>query len=128
MNGDRCILLVEDQQQVRATLQRALQSRGFAVLAVESAAQAQDLIDTMRVDLLLTDVSLSGYIDGFALAEWVRASWPRMPIVIISGLELSDPPAWLREDPRIRLLPKPFALAALFQILDTALAGPGCDS
>lgn len=124
MTADIRVLLVEDQPSLRATLERALRLYRYDVKSVENGRQAQDNLAAGRVDVLLTDVSLPGEIDGFALAGWARGFWPRLPIVLISGLALYNPPGALLADPLVCMLPKPFTMAALMGALAELLAVP----
>ncbi len=111
------LLLVEDQCALRTTLERALRLYHYEVMAVEAGLAAQDRLATCPVDIMLTDVSLPGAINGFELAAWARAFRPRLPIVLISGLALYDPPADMAADPYVRMVPKPFTVAALIGAL-----------
>lgn len=117
MSAEIHVLLVEDQPSLRTTLERALRLQGYVVISAESGPQAQAIFATRHVGLLLTDVALSGEFNGFRLAEWVRGYRPALPIILISGLALYDPPAWLTTDPHVRMLPKPFTLATLMGAL-----------
>jgi DNA-binding NtrC family response regulator len=111
------VLLVEDQPALRRTLERALRLYRYDVKAVETGPEAQESFATEPVDILLSDVSLTGPINGFELAHWARALWPRLPIVLISGVALYDPPAEMLADPRISMLAKPFTIATLMAAL-----------
>ena len=85
-NGSGTILLVEDEAAVRALARRVLEQAGYAVL------EAADGLDGARVaeefegaiDLLLTDVVMPN-LGGRALAERLRATRPRMPVLFVSG-------------------------------------------
>jgi CheY-like chemotaxis protein len=116
------LLLVEDRCALRTTLKRALLLYRYEVIAVDAGLAAQDCLTTCHVDILLADVSLPGAINGFELAAWARALRPRLPIVLISGLALYDPPADLAADPCVRMLPKPFTVAALVGALADLLS------
>ena len=111
------VLLVEDQPALRSTLERALRLYRYDVRAVESGPAAQDSFASQPVDILLSDISLAGPINGFELANWARALWPSLPIVLISGLALYDPPPEMLADPRVRMLAKPFTVASLMAVL-----------
>ncbi len=118
------VLLVEDVASLRITLERALRLHRYDVTAVALAEQAKAVFAADRIDFLLTDVSLPGDIDGFALADWARSFQPRLPIVLISGLALDRPPARLMVDLYVRMLPKPFTMETLMSAL-TSLRLPG---
>lgn len=116
------VLLVEDEPSLRTTLERALRLHRYDVTSFANGKKAQESFAAGRVDILLTDVSLSGEINGFALASWAREWCPRLPIALISGLELYNPPATIVADPLVRMLPKPFTMAALMSVLAELLA------
>ena len=115
------VLLVEDQPAVRFTLERALRLNGYDVTAVDSIGDMQNRPVFDQIDILLSDVLLPGPMDGFALAKRARALWPRLPIVLISGLALANPPADMLSDPLVRLLGKPFTIAALMRAFSELL-------
>lgn len=111
------VLLVEDQPALRSTLERALRLYRYEVRSVQSGPEAQEGFASQPVDVLLSDISLAGPINGFELAHWARALWPSLPIVLISGMALYDPPAEMLADPYVRMLAKPFTVAALMAAL-----------
>lgn len=114
LTGSGQILLVEDEDAVRAFSQRALEGKGYAVLAAESGDAALELLDAQGVevlDLLVTDVVMPG-MDGPGLAKALRTRFgDGLKIVFISGYtedKLSD-----HMGPGIWFLPKPFTLRQL---------------
>ena len=125
MRSDQAlILLVEDQEPVRTSLQRALQHCGYHVTAVADAEAAQAVINGGELDLLLTDISLTGGMDGVALAEWAREQMPNLPIMLISGILPPHLATTLGRDVLVATLSKPFGLAQLLariaELLNTA--------
>ena len=123
--GRRRVLLVDDEPQLRSTLARMLSFRGFEVEPVASGEAAQTAIARGGIDLLLTDVSLGGPIDGFQLAFWARDRLPGLPMVLMSGMALSEPPLALQNDAAVWMLPKPFSAHDLIAILHSALVATG---
>ena len=117
MSAKNRVLLVEDQPALRNTLERALRLHRYVVSSVESGDEAKRSLARDQADILLSDVSLGVSINGFELALWARGLWPPLPIVLISGLALYDPPANLVTDPYVRMLAKPFTVAALMAAL-----------
>jgi two-component system response regulator PrrA len=116
MNIPCRVLLVEDQAALRATLTRALKLHGLDVEAVDGMASAKLHLEAAPVNILISDVSLAHAEDGFILARWTRLRWSRLPIILISGLALYDPPQELAADPYMKLLPKPFAVGRLIGV------------
>jgi two-component system cell cycle sensor histidine kinase/response regulator CckA len=84
--GAESILLVDDNRGVREFAERVLAARGYAVLSASSGGEALQLCDRHPggIDLLLTDIVMPG-MTGPALAEALRARYPRIKVVYTSG-------------------------------------------
>ena len=80
------VLLVEDDEDVRAVLRRQLTEQGYLVVEAPDGHQAKRLIETLRdVAILISDVMMPGGISGFELADFTKACRPDVRIVLISG-------------------------------------------
>jgi DNA-binding NtrC family response regulator len=81
------ILVVEDEFLIRAMLSDYLQEFGFKILEGSTADEAIAIIENIdvQIDLVLTDVRMPGSMDGFGLAQWVRANRPNMHVILTSG-------------------------------------------
>ena len=79
------LLIVEDEFLIRITLAEALADEAFEVLEAGSADEALAILHHSPVALLLTDIRLSGALDGFALAEAARKTDPGLPVIFTSG-------------------------------------------
>ena len=77
------ILVVDDEQEVRALLRTALEQNGYQVSEAGNGAAMLALIEQSMPDLITLDLRLSNE-DGFTLAQVVRARH-NVPIVMISG-------------------------------------------
>ena len=82
--GGLRILLVEDNDQVRDFADSLLTDLGYRVLSAESADRALELLEREKVDLLFSDVVMSGR-SGIELARIVQEKLPRLPILLASG-------------------------------------------
>jgi PAS domain S-box-containing protein len=108
------ILLAEDEESVRRSVERLLARVGHTVLtATDGAAALQLLVERDgQVDLLLTDATMP-LLGGRELASRVSARYPGIPIVLMSGYserlasELGEPA------PFVTTLQKPFTAAGL---------------
>lgn len=89
--GGQSILLADDDRSVREVTAQMLQNLGFAVTEAESGNQALLLLaEGIDVDLLLADFAMPG-MNGGELARTVRARYPELPVVIVTGYaELSE--------------------------------------
>lgn len=81
------ILLVEDEVEVRAFTMRLLRRNGYEVIEAESgeAALRSWPDHGARVDLVITDLSMPGGMDGATLARQLRAQKPELRVVFTSG-------------------------------------------
>lgn len=84
MSARARICLIDDDMLVRDALALGLTDAGFDVLAAPGAAAGYDLTARERIDAIVTDLNMPG-TDGAQLIAQVRARFPDMPIVAISG-------------------------------------------
>ena len=86
LRGSERILLVEDQDQVRAVLTGMLRHQGYEVIEARDANDALTLSNghAGRIDLLLTDVVMP-MMSGTALAKLLATSRPEMRVIFMSG-------------------------------------------
>jgi PAS domain S-box-containing protein len=112
--GAGLVLLVDDEDLIRAATSQMLADIGFTVLEVTSAKEALHHLTDPRLTLVVTDHLMPG-MTGTDLARQIQSVAPRMPILIISGYAELDDVA-----PDLPRLMKPFreselaaALAAL---------------
>ena len=83
---DQSVLLVEDNDEVAASIVPILESLGCRVTRVDRAGKARQLLDEgTRPDLILSDVVMPGEMDGVALAQHIRQSWPAQRLVLMTG-------------------------------------------
>jgi signal transduction histidine kinase len=84
-NGE-AILLVEDNDGVRAYTKSTLEELGYQVLEAADASQAlRHLGQAARIDLLFTDVVLPGGMGGRELAQRVARERPSLPVLFTTG-------------------------------------------
>jgi two-component system, response regulator PdtaR len=106
------ILLVEDNADLRELAAAYLQEVGFEVIATGSAQEAIDVIDSYsRIDLVFSDITMPGAMDGVGLARWLSVNRPLMPLILTSGERRTG---FERPTPRRRFLPKPY----LFDVVE----------
>jgi CheY-like chemotaxis protein len=120
------ILLVEDDEAVRASAKKILEQCGYRVLAAPDGAQALALFEQLhrRLDLVLADVGLPG-MSGPKLVEEIRKRQPMIKVLFMSGH--IDPAQVGAEDWRraAELIRKPFPPEALARRVREVLEGRG---
>lgn len=82
----RTILVIEDDETIRAALRRMFESEGYRVLAAADGTQLSSVLDDVPVDLIVLDVGLP-WINGFELAEMMKANadLKEIPLVFLSA-------------------------------------------
>ena len=118
------ILLVEDEDALRAVVARMLAQAGYAVLDARAPGEAIALFDTHQDDiaLLLTDVIMPE-MNGPALAQRLVAIRPELRVLFVSGYT-DELPVLNAPGSKWKFLPKPFSsatlLAAVAELLDVS--------
>lgn len=105
------ILLAEDEEAMRAYLERALTNAGYEVSAVDRGTDAVPLLETGDYDLLLSDIVMPE-MDGIELAQRCSEISPRTKVMFITGFAAVSLRA-SREQPAAKVLSKPFHLRDL---------------
>lgn len=118
--GHGTILLVEDEDMVRAIAERALTLQGYTVICATDGEEGLALLDTHDdIDLLLTDVVMPS-MDGPTLGRQARVKRPHLPILFMSGYAEES----LRQEimlDNVNFLPKPFSVQQLCKAVKAAL-------
>ena len=78
------ILLVDDEENVRRSLQRMLRAEGYEVLVAESAETALPLLARSRVDLILSDQMMPG-MRGLELLRRTLPDHPDAVRILLTG-------------------------------------------
>jgi CheY-like chemotaxis protein len=106
--GER-ILLVEDDEVVRALARRALEDAGYKVEVAEDGEQALLLLDSDggRCDLVVTDIVMPR-LGGRALGRRVAERLPDLPVLYTSGYPGEETIGDDTPEEARRFLPKPF--------------------
>ena len=81
------ILVVEDEVLTRLVISEYLRECGYKVHEAANAEEAIAVLEApeVLVDIVLSDVKMPGAMDGFGLAQWVRANRAGIKIILTSG-------------------------------------------
>ena len=81
------VLLVDDDELVRTVLVEILDDAGHDVVDTGDPLDALGLPDALGPpDVLITDIDLRSDLNGFEVASYARHLWPKVRIILISGL------------------------------------------
>ncbi len=78
------VLVVDDDQRLRALLQRYLLEQGFRVSTASSAAEARRLLGAMQPDVMVLDVTMPGE-SGLQLTRALRDDGQELPILLLTA-------------------------------------------
>jgi len=121
--GER-ILVIEDNAHVRRAVVERLRLLGYDIRDVDRGSRAIPILkNDDGIRLVLSDVVMPGGMDGFDIADWVRANRPALKILLVSGNTANDPRRAAHAD--LRVMTKPYAIADLARALRDLLDEPG---
>lgn len=80
------VLLVEDEALIRALLAEELRNHGLSVVEASDADEAWAYLQTGgHVDLVFSDVTMPGLMNGIELVRRVKAQYPQVKTIVTSG-------------------------------------------
>jgi len=122
LTGNGTILLVEDEEAVRAFASRALAQRGYTIVEADSGASALALVEEQqgKIDLVLSDVVMPE-MDGPTLLKELRKRGIDSKVIFISGYAEDAFRKNLEDMDDFAFLPKPFTLKQLAAAVKEAI-------
>jgi CheY-like chemotaxis protein len=119
------VLLVDDNDDIRAAFQEGLEGRGFEVVPAARVNEALNLISTQDFDVLLSDLHMPDAGDGLTVVSAMRHRHPDAVTLLVQ----SDYPVMqdamasiLLQDHEI--LTRPFSLAQIADVIQKKLSNP----
>lgn len=120
------ILLVEDEELLRAGVQEMLELQGYRVIAAPDGRQALACLESHAVDLIITDLVMPK-MDGVDFVQQLRKTRPDVPVIVVSGSTRNIMQRYGIETIQVpgadASLPKPFKsldlIAQIKQLLET---------
>ena len=116
------ILVVDDEDIVRALVARALREAGYRVVQAQHGAAALAVLESGRetIHLVITDLVMPG-VGGREVARWTAAHLSGLPVLFISGYPRTYLEAHDLYDAGIPLLRKPFLPSRLLEAVQELL-------
>lgn len=111
------VLIVDDDQLVRQSMQACVESWGASSLGAAGLMEALSLLGNHDVDLVITDINMPGG-DGYELLRAVKSQWPQVEVVIFSGRVTKDHAVQALNHGAFALLQKPVLNHQLLPLLE----------
>ena len=113
--NDIHVLVVDDQEAIRDTLQLALDDEGFNVECAANGREALDVIGRWKPDVILLDLMMP-IMDGWAFCEEQKRVGDRTPIVLLSAAGALD--EHQRELGAAAVIAKPFDIDRVISTIE----------
>ena len=124
--GTETVLVVEDDDEVRATVVEILGELGYRVLKAVDAGNALSVIESgIAIDVLFTDVVMPGQLKSPELARMAKERLPDLAVLFTSGYTENSIVHGGKLDPGVELLSKPYTREALARRLRQVIATQG---
>jgi PAS domain S-box-containing protein len=105
------VLVVDDEPAVRLSITELLKELGYIVLEAAAGAEGLSLLQSdARIDLLVTDVGLSGGMNGRQLADAAHGGRPDLKVLFITGYAEAVITGENNLRPGMQIMVKPFSL------------------
>ncbi len=114
------VLIVDDSSEMVQAISKYLTAHGFDTAIATSGDDALEEVRATPPDAIITDLRMDG-LDGLDVLEIVRKEYPEMPVVIMTAFGSVESAVEATHRGAFHYLVKPFKLAALRAILETAV-------
>ena len=115
------ILVVEDQEDIRENIRYVLRNADLKIIEAASGAEALEILNVVEeIELVISDITMPGAINGLDLARTTKKILPDMKIVLMSGLAETDP-IWCDATKEFETLRKPFDNTRLLNTIHQSL-------
>jgi len=102
------VLVVDDEKNMRLSLQTVLKGEGYVARAVESAEEALELLTREEFLMVITDARLGG-MSGYEFLARTRNQWPDLPVLMITAYATPKLAVEAIKSGAIDYVAKPFA-------------------
>ncbi|MEA3363786.1 MAG: response regulator [Thermodesulfobacteriota bacterium] len=120
------ILIVDDEKSFLLSLKDGLSRHRdkFQILTAENGREAIDVLRSLSIDLLVTDLKLPE-MNGFELLAWTSRHKPQLPVIVMSAFGTPEIEARLAKMDTLQFLEKPLDLEMLEEGISNGLNAGG---
>jgi signal transduction histidine kinase/ActR/RegA family two-component response regulator len=116
------VVVVDDDPSVLAVLCAYLEKMGYRVRGLSSGAEGLRAVVERPPDVVLSDIGMPG-MDGIELCRSLKERVPKLPVILMSGQASSIEGERIRRSGASALLPKPFTMRQVTEVLNAMAAG-----
>ena len=110
------ILVVDDEPDVITTLMESLEALGYEADGAGNGVEALACLEDKKFDLVITDIRMPEK-NGIDLLNDIKAEYPELPVVIITGYTLAYPPDQAMREGAQGYIAKPFRINQIDELL-----------
>lgn len=121
------ILVIDDDEKIRTILRRFLEGKGYGVACAVDGAEGLKLLEAETPSLVITDIMMPN-TDGLEVVLSMRAKYPDIPVIAISGGMQSIPMDFLpmvKKYGAVKIFYKPVELDVLLEGIHEMLGQGG---
>ncbi|MBV1788895.1 sigma-54 dependent transcriptional regulator [Marinobacterium sp. D7] len=122
-----CVLIVEDDLDLREALADTLELAGIKHLLAGSGEEALELLKRQNADMVVSDVNMPG-MDGHALLKQLRQGYPGLPVALITAFGQVEKAVDAIRNGAVDYLMKPFEPEQLIELIRNHAGGARSES
>ncbi len=115
------ILIIDDEEIIRMSCERALQASGFATEAATGGREGLEMLGKDKYDIVLLDLKMPD-MDGIEVLSKVTSSWPNINVIMMSGYSTVDTAVQALRCGAVNFIQKPFSpdtiISAINEVTD----------
>jgi two-component system response regulator HydG len=115
------LLVVDDEEIALRNLQHVMEKEGYQVTATQSGAEAIQLMEGNRFDVVLTDLRMEG-VDGMDVLRKSQELQPEAEVIFITGYATAESAVQALKHGAFYYIAKPFRLDDVRKVVSEALA------
>ena len=119
MNNKKCIIIIDDDDQIREMLKQMLAREGYEILTASNGKEGIRLYRERQTDLIITDIVMPEK-DGLETIMELRKDFPEVKVIAMSGGGRIGPESYLQAAKRlgaVRTLTKPFEREEMLNVV-----------
>ena len=120
MDHNACVLIIDDEPDIRQLVEITLSRMGLQTLSADSVSSALSALSSQSVQLCLTDMKLPDG-DGLQIVRWLQANQPHTPVAMITAFGSMDTAITALKAGAFDFVSKPLDINRLRELVQQAL-------